>query len=144
MQKGLVLVLIKGAVFTEGVRLYFEEWGFEVRDISGAQPSLQDVITQQPALIVLDLPARLAASGAESQLLDQNHQVLLLLLATDARLLQRHALHLQRVYHYDCIPKPCPVEELERAAERLLGCTLSMPAGTQAVREVTVLPAGWA
>ncbi len=75
MQKGLVLVLVKEAVFTEGMKLYFEEWGFEVRDVSGSQLSLHDVLTEQPALIVLDLPARLAAWGVARELLDQDHRV---------------------------------------------------------------------
>ncbi len=144
MQKGLVLILVKGAVFTEGMKLYFEEWGFEVRDVSGSQLSLHNVLTEQPALIVLDLPARLAAWGVARELLDQDHRVPLLLLATDARLLEHHGLRLQKVYHYDCIPKPCLVEELKRAAEGLLGGPLPKPAGTAAEPEVTVRPSGWA
>jgi DNA-binding response OmpR family regulator len=124
MQPGLILLRTQGVIFREAFKLYFQQWGFEVRELSSPETPLREVLRQQPVMIVLDLPLRLPAYNLEEDLLGEGHQIPLLLLATSPVLLKRHFLRLQKVYHYDCIPKPCPLQELKRAVEGLLGCSL--------------------
>ncbi len=138
-----VLLLVKGEIFTHGLKHYLEQWKFLVKKLPVAEISFAEIRSLDRALVILDLPASIDGAGVLGELLRKDHQVPLLLLVTDIKLLKRHWLLLGKLKHHDCLPKPCPVAEIKRAVEGLLGCSLPVLPGMAAALEEVIPPPGW-
>jgi DNA-binding NarL/FixJ family response regulator len=124
MYKRKVWLLVQGDIFCYGLRVHLQHWGFEVVEEPFWQGSvLKLTADQEPDLIILDYKTRF--SGQEAALLTGRHTVPILFLVTNAQALKVPSQQAQMVNSYCCLPKPCPLKDLQKAVANLLGVTFT-------------------
>ncbi len=124
MEGSKVLIMVRGDVFAHGLRVHFQEWGFEPV-VGWPDPTqvLSLVWQHKPVLLVTDLltwpggPA-FRAPGAAPPV------PTLLLVAQPGPAHAPYAV-LQGVPGYHVLPKPCLVAHLKWGVETLLSVTIS-------------------
>ncbi|HEX8528392.1 MAG TPA: hypothetical protein VF646_00150 [Cytophagales bacterium] len=138
MEGNKVLIMVRGDVFSQGLRVNFQEWGFE--PVVAARPDPTQVLAlvwqHQPVLLVTDLLTWPGGPASREPLAAPPPVPTLLLVAHPG---PAHApgAALQGVPGYHVLPKPCPVAHLKRGAETLLSVTLP-----GVIPSETVSPAG--
>lgn len=119
MHKRKVWLLVQGDIFCHGLKVQLEQWGLQVVD----QPFQKGTATkltggQEPALIIMDYKNRF--SGPEASLLTSRHTVPILFLVAQSEVLAALSLQVQSINYYRCLPKPCPIGDLQKAVASLL------------------------
>ena len=135
MHKRKVWLLVRGDIFCQGLKVHLEQWGLQVVE----HPPAQEVAAaltggQEPALVIMDYKSRF--SKQEATLLNSGHTIPILFLVAHPEALQTLPAQVQSVRYYCCLPKPCPLQDLQDAAERLLGVRIAH----QQAPEVVVSP----
>ena len=73
--------------------------------------------------MIMDYKSRFTAQ--EAALLTPGHTVPILFLAAKSEALESLSVQAQSVNYYCCLPKPCPVGDLQKAVEGLLGIRIA-------------------
>ncbi len=123
MQKKKVWLLVRGDIFCQGMKVYLEQWGLQVVEhpyITGIAQELSR--GQQPALVIMDY--KNVFSKQEALLLTPGDTIPILFLVAPQQALETIPWEVQSL-HYCCLPKPCPVNDLHKAVESLLGIRIA-------------------
>lgn len=117
-------MLVRGDIFCQGLKLNLEQWGLEVVEPpSGAGTVAGLTGGREPALVIMDCKSRFSAQ--EAALLSPGHTVPILFLAAKSEVLESLPIQVQSVNYYCCLPKPCPIGDLQKAVEGLLGIRIA-------------------
>ncbi len=134
MHKREVWLLVRGDIFCQGLKVYLEQWGFQVVEPPlGLGTFARLTGGHEPALVIMDYKSRF--SKQEAALLTPGHTVPILFLVAHLEALESLSLQVQSVNYYCCLPKPCPIGDLQKAVEGLLGIRIA-----QAEIEEEVVP----
>lgn len=129
MHNGKVWVLVRGDIFQEGLSMHLRQWGFEVVTEPFERKEARLEGEQEPAMIIMDYST--SPSGREAALLTSRHTVPILFLVAHPEAIKVLPAHVQVVNYY-CLPKPCPIADLQGAVENLLGIAVARPEPTEA------------
>ncbi len=77
---------------------------------------------QEPALVITDYKSY--CSKQQAALLTSGHTIPILFLVAHQQALQALPLEVQSLNYY-CLPKPCPIGDLQKAVEGLLGIRIA-------------------
>ncbi len=116
--------MVRGDIICQGLKVYLEQWGLEVVEQPfGSGNAARLTRTQEPALIIIDYKSRF--SKQEAALLTSGHTVPMLFLVAHSEALEALSIQVQSVNYYCCLPKPCPIQDLQKAVEGLLGMRIA-------------------
>ncbi len=124
MHQRKVWLLVRGDIFCQGLKVHLEQWGFQVVEHpfgQGIAPKLTG--GQAPALVIMDYKS--AFSKQEAALLTSGHTIPILFLVAHQQALQALPPEVQSLNCYCCLPKPCPIKDLQHAVENLLGISIA-------------------
>ena len=115
---------MRGDIFCQGLKVHLEQWGLQVVE-PPFRPGIAPKLTggQEPALIIMDYKS--AFSRQEAALLTNGHTIPILFLVAHQQALQALPLAVQSLNYYCCLPKPCPIKDLQNAVESLLGISIA-------------------
>ncbi len=115
--------MVRGDIFCQGLKLYLEQWGLAVVEPPFGSGTVARLTGgQEPALVIMDYKSQFSAQ--EAALLSPGHTVPILFLAAKSEALQALPLEVQSLNYY-CLPKPCPIGDLQKAVEGLLGIRIA-------------------
>ncbi len=123
MESSKVLIMVRGDVFSRGLQVNFQEWGFQPVVVGRPDPGqvLALIRQHQPVLLVTDL-LTWPGGPASREPVAASPPVPTLLLLPHPGSAQYAAL--QGVPGYQVLPKPCPVAHLKRGVETLLSVAI--------------------
>jgi len=115
---------VRGDIFCQGLKVYLAQWGLQVLE----HPFRQEVAAeltggQEPDLVIRDYKSRF--SKPETALLTSRHTSPILFLVARQEALQTLPAQVQSLNYYCCLPKHCPITDLQNAVERLLGIRIA-------------------
>ena len=123
MHKKEVWLMVRGDIFCQGLKLYLEQWGLAVVEPPFGSGTVARLTGgQEPALVIMDYKSQFSAP--EAALLSPGHTVPILFLAAKSEALESLSIQAQSV-NYHCLPKPCPIGDLQKAVEDLLGIRIA-------------------
>lgn len=124
MHKSKVWLLVRGDIFCQGLKVYLAQWGLQVVEHPFGQEVAAELTGgQEPALVIMDYKSRF--SKPEAVLLTNGHTIPILFLVAHQEVFQTLPAQVQPVNSYCCLPKPCPIQDLQDAVERLLGIRMA-------------------
>jgi DNA-binding NarL/FixJ family response regulator len=124
-----ILIMVRGEIFSFGLRENFITWGFMPVIMVRPDPTqvLALIREHKPVLLVTDLLTWPGGPASRAFLAAPPPVPTLLLIAHRDMSNAQHAI-LQGVPGYQVLPKPCPVAHLKEAVEALL--SVIIPADT--------------
>ena len=115
---------MRGDIFCQGLKVHLERWGLQVVE-QPFGPGIAAKLTggQEPELIIMDYKS--SFSKQEAALLTSGHTIPVLFLVAHQQALQALPPEVQSLNYYYCLPKPCPIKDLQHAVENLLGISIA-------------------